>query len=319
MGDHHLLCHEDILGRDLHAQIAACHHDAITGLGDGRKILHASLVFDLGDDLDAAAAQAQRLADELHVIRGLHEGRSNKVHAMDNAKVHKVVLILFLQYREIHLDTRQIAVLPLTKEAVVHDLCHDVVCAYRLDLQREGAVCAEDDAALLHGLAQLVVAQRKAGVVALEGVVRHELQVLTRHEVDLPALLEEARPDLGALGVKQDGHWLVRQLGRLADALDHGAVGLVVPVREVQACHVQARVDELHQRLGAALVGAHGSNDLALALQAVGDVVELAVRGHVQVGHDLRLAKAHLARHGCGKGARSDARKTKVPMNSGGV
>mmetsp|Transcript_6005 Transcript_6005/g.12265 ORF Transcript_6005/g.12265 Transcript_6005/m.12265 type:complete len:397 (-) Transcript_6005:253-1443(-) len=168
MGDHHLLCHKDILRRDLHAQIATCHHDAVAGLGNGREVLHASLVLNLGDDLDAAAAQAQRLAYELHVIRGLHEGRSNKVHAMDNAEVHEVILVLLLQDREVHLDTRQIAILALTKKAIVHDFCHDVVCAHGRDLQREGAICTEDDATLLHRLAELVIAQCKASVVALE-------------------------------------------------------------------------------------------------------------------------------------------------------
>jgi hypothetical protein len=52
--DHHLLREEDLLRRDLHAEVAARDHHAV-GLGeDFVKVLDALLVLDLGDDLDVA-------------------------------------------------------------------------------------------------------------------------------------------------------------------------------------------------------------------------------------------------------------------------
>ena len=73
LGDHDLLLAEHLLGRDLHTQVASRHHDPVRGLEDLVKVVKALLVLDLGDDLDARAIRAQHLADEMHVLRRLHE------------------------------------------------------------------------------------------------------------------------------------------------------------------------------------------------------------------------------------------------------
>mmetsp|Transcript_2924 Transcript_2924/g.7466 ORF Transcript_2924/g.7466 Transcript_2924/m.7466 type:complete len:243 (-) Transcript_2924:23-751(-) len=215
---------------------------------------------------------------------------------MHDAEIHEVVLVLGLEHGEVHLDPGQVAVLPLAQGAVVHDLGDDVVRADGLHLQRQRTVGAKDDVPRLDRLAELLVAQGEARLVTLEAVIRHEFQFLARDEVNLAALLEEAGADLRALGVQKDGHGLATLLASVTDPLHHGAMRLVVAVREIEARDVHARLYELHQRLHRGLVRAHGANDLALPRHALGCFLEFAILGHVQVRRDLCLSEA---RHGC--------------------
>lgn len=71
----------------------------------------------------------------------------------------------------------------------------------------------------------------------------------------------------------------------LAEALERAGVPLVVPVGEVEASHVHARVHESAQGLHAPAGGAEGADDLDLAA------------GLIAVGEDLVLAAA--ARETC--------------------
>jgi hypothetical protein len=59
--DHHLLRQEDLLGGDLHAQVAASDHDGVALLQDLVEVLDALLVLHLADDPDLAAFGAQDL------------------------------------------------------------------------------------------------------------------------------------------------------------------------------------------------------------------------------------------------------------------
>mmetsp|Transcript_2926 Transcript_2926/g.7478 ORF Transcript_2926/g.7478 Transcript_2926/m.7478 type:complete len:526 (-) Transcript_2926:23-1600(-) len=293
---HHLLRHEDVLGGDFHAQVSAGHHDTVARLANRVEVPHARLVFDLRDDPNTPTPQSEGLPDELHIIRALDEGRGDEVHSMHDAEIHEVVLVLGLEHGEVHLDPGQVAVLPLAQGAVVHDLGDDVVRADGLHLQRQRTVGAKDDVPRLDRLAELLVAQGEARLVTLEAVIRHEFQFLARDEVNLAALLEEAGADLRALGVQKDGHGLATLLASVTDPLHHGAMRLVVAVREIEARDVHARLYELHQRLHRGLVRAHGANDLALPRHALGCFLEFAILGHVQVRRDLCLSEA---RHGC--------------------
>lgn len=59
--DHHLLRQEDLLGGDLHAQVAAGNHDGVALLQDLVKVLDALLVLHLADDADAPPLGPQHL------------------------------------------------------------------------------------------------------------------------------------------------------------------------------------------------------------------------------------------------------------------
>lgn len=80
--NHHLLCHEHLLGGDFDAEIAARHHDAITGLQKLSKVAHTLVVFNLGDDLDLAAVLTQHVP-VCGNVRGLaDEAGKHHVHAL---------------------------------------------------------------------------------------------------------------------------------------------------------------------------------------------------------------------------------------------
>mmetsp|Transcript_89723 Transcript_89723/g.175578 ORF Transcript_89723/g.175578 Transcript_89723/m.175578 type:complete len:379 (-) Transcript_89723:226-1362(-) len=173
--DHHLLRQEHLLRRDLHAQVAPGNHDAVAGLHDGVEILQALLVLDLRDDLDAAPAQAEGIADELHIVGALYEGGRDKVDALRDAEFDEILFVFVLQHRQVHLHAGQVAVLALAELAIVHHLRDHEVLAALLHLQGQGAVGHQNRVPWLHRRRKLVVRQRDAGVVALEAVVRHEL------------------------------------------------------------------------------------------------------------------------------------------------
>mmetsp|Transcript_101220 Transcript_101220/g.264434 ORF Transcript_101220/g.264434 Transcript_101220/m.264434 type:complete len:320 (+) Transcript_101220:321-1280(+) len=127
LADDHLLGQEDVLRRDLHAQVAAGDHDGVAGIDDLVDVLQALLVLDLRDDLDVAAARTQGVADQLDVRGALHEGCGNEVHGMGDAEVHQVVNVLLLQHGQVHLHARQVAILALAQLHAVHDRGDHVV------------------------------------------------------------------------------------------------------------------------------------------------------------------------------------------------
>jgi len=80
------------------------------------KARQAVGALDLGNDLDVAAARlVQHLADEAHVISGLHEGGCHEVHLVLAAELLDVVHVLLSQHRQPDLHTRQVAVLALSQ------------------------------------------------------------------------------------------------------------------------------------------------------------------------------------------------------------
>mmetsp|Transcript_19376 Transcript_19376/g.36404 ORF Transcript_19376/g.36404 Transcript_19376/m.36404 type:complete len:501 (-) Transcript_19376:46-1548(-) len=271
--DNHLLHEPDLLDVNLHAHVTASNHDAIARRNDLVDVVDAFLVLNLGDDPDGTTSHAERVPNELHVLGILDERCCNEVDPLRNAKLHKVLLVLLLQNWELNLNARQIHVLLLADGDVIQHLSDNVVCAGALDFEGQRAICGQDDLARLHCCWKRLVAACNAGLITLEVIIIHELQVLAGFQVDLSsreALLEEASSDFRALGVEKDRHWLVRTLlGGFADSPHRGPVALMIAVRKVQPADVHALVDELHQHVNIPAARSHGANDLALALEGV--------------------------------------------------
>mmetsp|Transcript_25891 Transcript_25891/g.77217 ORF Transcript_25891/g.77217 Transcript_25891/m.77217 type:complete len:552 (-) Transcript_25891:3-1658(-) len=277
LSNHHLLLAEDLLGRDLHAEVAARDHDAVRGGEDLVELVEPLLVLNLCNHLDGGAVAVlgllERLFDEVDVLRRLDKGGGDEVDLVRHTKVLQVVDVLGLQHGQVHLDVGQVHVLALADRLVVLDAADDGGGLALLDGEHERAVGDEDGGALLDRGGQLVVRARELGLVAEEGVVGRQLEVLARLEVDLliARLLEEAGPDLGTLGIEEDGDVLVGPLGRrLAHALEARAVALVVAMRKVEARSVEPRVDEVDERVDVPARRAHRAKDLGLLLRGHG-------------------------------------------------
>ena len=72
--DNHFLDDRNILERNLHAHIAAGHHDAVRYADDFVNVLHALHILDLRDNVNTLAALFLKdLADREHIVRRTHE------------------------------------------------------------------------------------------------------------------------------------------------------------------------------------------------------------------------------------------------------
>lgn len=68
LGNHHLLSHEDLRGRDLNTEISSSNHDTIGLLQDLVKVLNTLLVLNLGNDLDVGTFGTEDLSDLLDIV-----------------------------------------------------------------------------------------------------------------------------------------------------------------------------------------------------------------------------------------------------------
>lgn len=91
---------------------------------DGEKeqasLLHAFMVLDFANDLDALSFWPQSSPDGSHVAGFPHKGGKDDVHAMLHPKL-QVLDILLRQPRQVHLGARQIHALPAAQDtAALH-------------------------------------------------------------------------------------------------------------------------------------------------------------------------------------------------------
>ena len=77
--DQALLLQRHLLGRQLHAEVAARHHHAVGERQDRVESLDRLRLFHLGHEPGAAGGDAARLG---HVLRALHEGKADLLDAV---------------------------------------------------------------------------------------------------------------------------------------------------------------------------------------------------------------------------------------------
>ena len=86
LGDHILLNNGDLGEVDLHAHIAAGHHDAVRRVQNLRQIADALLIFDLRNDADARAGLIQQASQLPDVCGGTDKAGSHIVKALLHAE-----------------------------------------------------------------------------------------------------------------------------------------------------------------------------------------------------------------------------------------
>ncbi|KAF1794566.1 hypothetical protein GQ600_19231 [Phytophthora cactorum] len=241
------------------------------------EVLHTLVRLNLGNDLDATTAGAKHLTDVINVLTRADERSGDVVNAVYQAEVDEVVLILLRQSGQQHLAPGEVHVLTLAQSGRVVSTANDTIV---LDL-RDVTPASHRPPAPSHQPSRTVAAE-----------VRRQLDervLLDRH---LVLVGQETRTDLGAFRVQHDGHVLVGTLGqRATQASQAGQVAGVVAVREVEAGHVHAGINELQQTLLGPAGRAQRTEDLGLALRAL------------DVGHDAVDAlqvQGQSGRHGGG-------------------
>ena len=159
----------------------------------------------------------------------------------------------------------------------------------------EGAVSDEDRAVDLDAGGQRLVRAGDLGVVALEGVVGGDLQLLVYFELDGLVVLQQAGADLGALRVEHLGDGVAgTQLEGLVQEGDEFAVGLVITVGEVEAGNVHAGVDHLAELFDALASGAERADNLGAALGGVDGLEDVGELDVGTVAGDSLIGGLHL-------------------------
>mmetsp|Transcript_64217 Transcript_64217/g.191709 ORF Transcript_64217/g.191709 Transcript_64217/m.191709 type:complete len:265 (+) Transcript_64217:1144-1938(+) len=257
------------------------------------------MVLDLRDDPHARAhlrvGRHEARAYLAHVRRLADEGREDHVDVLADAP-REVGLVLLRQRRQVDVHLGQVAPLLRAERRRVDHLALDRRVVDELDhLEAEQPVVDEDDAAHLHHLGQVDVVHVQRALVArlLERRVDRHRDRVARLQVDrrAPVALDQARPDLGPLGVERDRAQpaVERRVGHALPQVGHApAVLLVRAVREVHPHHVHARHPQHRQLVHRLALRADGAND-----------ARTAERGRRRIDVELRTMLDHAERLLC--------------------
>jgi hypothetical protein len=101
LGDHHLLSHEDLGGRDLDTKITSSNHDTVSLPQDLVKVDDTLLVLNLDDNLDPGAIWTENLSNLLDVVGGSDERSKDHVNTVLDTE-SKILLVLFRECGKIH-------------------------------------------------------------------------------------------------------------------------------------------------------------------------------------------------------------------------
>ncbi len=271
LGDDGLLHVRHELGRDLDAEVAAGDHDAVRRLEDVIEVLDAERALDLGEDAHVlAAVLVAELADLAHGRAVADEGGRDVVDALLEAE--EDVLAVALRdggQADVHVGNVHALVLAdLT--GVVHHAVH-VLAVDVLHLELDDAVVDQDLGAGLDLMGQVHVIEGDVARGAEEVLRRGrggDDDLVAGGDGDLLMTLEQARADLGALGVEQDAHRGVELARDAPDALDAPMVLVVRAMGEVEAGDVHPRLDHLAKRLVIIAGGTHRADDLGAFVHA---------------------------------------------------
>mmetsp|Transcript_30748 Transcript_30748/g.66255 ORF Transcript_30748/g.66255 Transcript_30748/m.66255 type:complete len:328 (-) Transcript_30748:541-1524(-) len=132
--DDHLLHQTHLFNVNFHAHVTTSNHDTISSIDDLIDVVDALLILNLRDNLDAAPAHAQSLADQLDVLSILYKASRNEIDCLWNTKLQQVLFVFLLQHRQVNLHARKIHVFLLANGDVIHDLCDYVIASTAFDL-----------------------------------------------------------------------------------------------------------------------------------------------------------------------------------------
>ena len=162
--DHHFLEMGQLLRRDLHAQVAPGHHDAVALFNDIIQIFQPFLIFDLGDDAHGGAALGQDLPDLPDGVRRADKGGSNIIKAHLHPKTD-IVLVFFCQGRKLDLYAWHVDALSLAQLAAIYHQTDDPGTLDLPHMQLDQAVVNEDPVSRRHISVQAVVIDMDHGLI----------------------------------------------------------------------------------------------------------------------------------------------------------
>src|SRR5581483_10615958 len=225
--------------RDLDAEIAARHHDAVGLLDDGIEVFDGFLVFDLRDDQRTTRRFPDERLELPNVPRGAHERKRNEIDADFQAEFH-IGFILRSKGGKADFDAGQVDVTAAAELAVGEDFAFDLVAMLGVDLHLNGAVVNQDGVALADVVDEI-------GVVHVHGIFLLALRAADGEGKFLAGLeIERHRKVAGAdgraLGIHENADHFVPGGGA---NVPHDAAGPVVwRVGHVETENVDAGIDQ---------------------------------------------------------------------------
>ena len=247
---------------DLHAKVAAGHHDAVRHGQNFIDVVDALLVLDLGDDAHAGVVLVQQMADLHNVLRAAGKAGGHQIVALLDAE-QDVLPVALAHIGHGQMYAGHIDALLGLDDAVIFHGADDVSVGDFINVQSDEAVVQHDAAARPHIVGQVFIGDGADLVGALD-LAAGQRELLARHQL-FHAVGEGAQTDLRAFGVQHGGHGHTQFLRQSAQLVQTTLVLGVIAVREIESGHVHAVFQQLAQH--AFLVGgrAKGANDLGLA------------------------------------------------------
>jgi len=157
LGDHHLLCNEDLARGNLDTEITTSNHNTVSLLQNLIEVVNTLLVLNLGNDLDVFAILAENLPDGSDVATTANKRSKDHVDLVLHTKA-EIGLVLLRESGEIDVRLREIDTLLRGNLSIVDALALQRLVVDDLeDLERKDTVIDVDDAAGLDHLGDVLV------------------------------------------------------------------------------------------------------------------------------------------------------------------
>ena len=267
LGDQLLLDHGDFLDRNLHAEVAARHHDAVGRGEDARRGGPQGVgAFDLGDDerVAAEAAAASRTASTSAAV--LDERLAHRVHPVLECELETRAVAVG-ERADAEVDPRQVESLPRSQLAADGDAAMNLASVNAVDRQLHQTVVEEQAIPGLHHRRKALEAHRHPPRIA-DHLLGGEREPIARHQLDR-LRLDHADPHLRPGQVRHDGHPAPGRLLGRTDAGDPLGMVAETAVRKVQPRDVHPGPDEPPEHIGRLRCRADGGNDLRLVRRKI--------------------------------------------------
>ena len=228
---------------DLHAHIAARHHNAVGHVEDLVDVFHAFVVFDLGHDFDEITFSAVQQAANLQYIGGAaYKGGCDEVKALLNTK-QDVIAVLRAHIRHRELGAGHIHALMVGDRAAVLHGADNVVALNDVHLHADKAVVQQHTRAGREVLRQFFVSDGTDVFVAFN-IARGERKCLPGFQRDL-AVFKILQADLRAFGIQQGGHRHTQLVAQCAQLGQPGGVFLVGAMGKVETGYIHPAHDHI--------------------------------------------------------------------------
>ena len=243
-----LLDRRDLLGRKLHAEVAAGHHHPVGLLEDRVQPCDRLGLLQLGDDRHLPPGLGHRRAGLVQVARLSHEGQRHVVHARLDAE-DQVLAVLGGQRLGPERHTRQVdALVVLQQTAVDHLGADQLLLVGLLHPQLEQSVVEQDAVAGVHVRGQEGIGGGDDLLRPGHGLVGGDGEGGAGDQLHL-SLDQLAGADLRTLQVAQHAHRLAHLERRGPEHRQRLRVLRVAPVAEVQPGDVHPGVQQFLEDL----------------------------------------------------------------------